>query len=409
VVPRVGGAWDVKGNGKTVIKASFGMFGDTMGDLFAGVYNPNNQNSNTYAWDPTTQGATAGCFSRGVTNEFLYDEFTCDVNPAWFTTVLPGLKPQSTTGGITSIVNTALKEPKTYEYTVKFERQIAPNVALSVGWVGHRLYNLYDAATNPGATVAPTTAALGNSINVGRPYANYTIQRIAPQTGLGSDPGGTVTLYSYNTALPGLANPSGGFYPLTQTEVLNTPSSRPDIYNSFEMAVTKKYSKRWNASASFWETKDHRWINGLAGIVGSPNDNYFPIDDTWNWEARGDIAYNLPKGFTVSSYFRAQSGVYGQRAEQFTSAQAGGLTQGTITVFTGPFGQYQGPVVEVWSFKVNKAFHFEKFTFTPDFQMFNLLNSNAATTTTYLVGSNFNQVTGVVSTRVFRIGGEFSF
>ena len=32
-VPRVGAAWDVMGNGKTVVKGSFGLFGDTMGDL----------------------------------------------------------------------------------------------------------------------------------------------------------------------------------------------------------------------------------------------------------------------------------------------------------------------------------------------------------------------------------------
>ena len=33
IVPRAGVAWDIKGNGKTVVKASFGEFGDTMGFL----------------------------------------------------------------------------------------------------------------------------------------------------------------------------------------------------------------------------------------------------------------------------------------------------------------------------------------------------------------------------------------
>jgi hypothetical protein len=42
-VPRVGASWDVLGNGRTVVKGSFGMFGDTMGDLYSNNFNPNDQ------------------------------------------------------------------------------------------------------------------------------------------------------------------------------------------------------------------------------------------------------------------------------------------------------------------------------------------------------------------------------
>ena len=41
VVPRIGMNWDVTGDGKTSLKAFFGIYGDTMGGDFAATYNPN--------------------------------------------------------------------------------------------------------------------------------------------------------------------------------------------------------------------------------------------------------------------------------------------------------------------------------------------------------------------------------
>ena len=79
-VPSAGAAWDVMGDGKTVIKGSFGLFGDTMGDLYANAFNPNAAATNTYAW-------TGPC----VTTEFRNNTFnntSCDVTPG-----LPGEPP----------------------------------------------------------------------------------------------------------------------------------------------------------------------------------------------------------------------------------------------------------------------------------------------------------------------------
>ena len=89
-VPRAGAAWDVMGDGKTVIKGSFGLFGDTMGDLYANAFNPNAAATNTYAW-------TGPC----VTTEFRNNTFnntSCDVSPD-FLASLPSRTPLSATGG----------------------------------------------------------------------------------------------------------------------------------------------------------------------------------------------------------------------------------------------------------------------------------------------------------------------
>jgi hypothetical protein len=158
-------------------------------------------------------------------------------------------------------------------------------------------------------------------------------------------------------------------------------------------------------------TKDHRWIEGLAGIAGSPNEDPYNIDNTWNRDARGSMTYRLPLGFNVSSLFRATSGTYGQLTGNFSGTGTNGqtLNQGTVTTRLGPFGQFQGPVVSVLNLKVAKQFHLhERILLEPNLQIFHVLNTSAAMSTSYALAT-FGAVSNIVSPRVLRIGASFSF
>jgi len=383
VVPRIGASWDLTGNGKTVLKGSFGLFGDTMGDVFAQTFNPNAQASNTYSW-------TGPC---GATAPLAPIQYQCDVTPAFLAT-LPTLTPTASSGGTSQVRNPGLKEDKTYEYTARVERQIVKDVAFNVTYVNHATYNLYNSETNPGV-VAPTTDVVGNGVTVGHPYSSWTVPVTFTDTFNGvSTP---VTVYTYTKGTGSTSN-----------EVMNTPSNRPDIYNTVAFAVTKRYSKRWNGTASYWLTKNHRWIQGLAGVAGSPNDDAYPIDNTWNWEARAMGAYNLPKGFLLSAFFRAQSGNPAQRLDSFNSSA---LSQGSTTVRMGPFGQYRGPAISILNVKAAKVFTLrEKYHLELNFQVYNILNNSSAVATNYLNSpTTFNVVTSIVSPRVARVGMFFSF
>ena len=77
----------------------------------------------------------------------------------------------------------------------------------------------------------------------------------------------------------------------------------------------------------------------------------------------------------------------------------------------GPFGQYRGPVISTWNIKAAKVFAIhDRYHLEANFQVFNLLNSSAAVGTNYLTGaSTFGVVTNLISPRVARIGGLFSF
>jgi hypothetical protein len=149
---------DVAGNGKTVLKASFGLFGDTMGDTFAATFNPNAQQSKTYNW-------TRPC---APTAPLAPVEYACDATPAFLAT-LPSPTPTAATGGASQILNRNLKQDKTHEYTFKAERQLIPNVALNFSYVHHSIFNMYNSATNAGLRT-PVATFVGNGIDVGHTY-----------------------------------------------------------------------------------------------------------------------------------------------------------------------------------------------------------------------------------------------
>ena len=412
VVPRAGASWDVKGNGKTVVKASFGLFGDTMGYNYPTLYNPVAIQSRTYAWEvtPATLGTAisygTGAHDCQATAAEAPVEWECDATPAFLAT-LPSLTPISSTGGVSQIINRNLKQDKIYEYVARVERQVVPNLSVSAGYVGHVIYNLFNAETN-GGSLGPSTTYNGSGINVGHPYASYTI----PVTFTDQMTGKPVTLYTYPTGSATCA-PTG----CTSNELLNTPTSRPDYYSSLEFTATKRYSKSFDVSGSFWMTRDHRWINGLAGLQGSPNDNNYPLDTTWNWEIRGNGIYNLPRGFRISAFYRQASGAWGQRTEVFSGTGLNGekLNQGSVTVNMGPFGQYRSSAVEVFNLAGAKVFTFrDRYKLEVNTQVFNLFNGSGSVannwqTTTNAAAPTFGVVTSIESARVARIGAQFSF
>jgi hypothetical protein len=378
VVPRVGGAWDMFGDGKTVVKGSFGVFGDTMGDLWGNQFNPDALVTTTYKWN----GPCVVTPYRNVS----YNNTSCDASPDTLAGLVPG-SPNflSATGGLNELINLKLKQDKTYEYLAKVERQLVPNVSLSLSYIYHKVTNLYN-------SLEGNTISTASGINILRPYSSYTV----PVTLTDALNGKPVSLYTYPASF---ADPS-----LNQFEVVNAPANRPDTYNTFEAAVTKRYSKRWNGQVSFWITKNHEWIQAIRP---SPNADPFPIDNTWNWEARASGFYTLPWGFEVSGFYRAQSGLPGQRTESFSSPL---LLQGAVTLRMEDFGSERGPMISLTNLKVAKDIKLrERMKVQFNFQVFNIFNTSSATSISYLTGPTFLHPTGIVSPRVARIGMLFSF
>jgi hypothetical protein len=372
-VPRAGVAWDVMGNGKTVVKGSFGIFGDTMGDLYANNFNPNGQATQTYSW-------TGPCLVTPFKND-TYNNTSCDVTPDFLATLV-SLTPLTASGGVNSVLTPDLKQNTTYEYTARLERELMANVAVSAGYVYHRINNNY------------------HNIQYLRPYGTWVPADGTFVDGMTSAP---VTVYTYPASEVGSA--------FNFLKAVNALPGRSDTYHSIEVAATKRYSSRWTGSGSFWATKNHVWLgtSGISDAPESPNDDRFPLNNTWGWEARGNVTYNLPFDVAVSSSYRAQSGDKEQRTQQFT-ASSSVLRQGSVTLRMGPYGEYSGPTVQILALKASKRFAVGPGrALEMNFQVFNAFNSSGITSINRLTSTEFGNATGITSGRVARIGSSFTF
>jgi hypothetical protein len=277
-------------------------------------------------------------------------------------------------------VNPDLKQNKTYEYTARIERQLIPNVAVSAAYVHHRVENLY------------------NNLQYLRPYDTWI--PASPAAPFLDHNGNPVTIYTYPASEVGSA--------FNVLKGANAAPDRADTFHSFEVAATKRYSKRWTGSTSFWMTKNHRWL-GLGNTPQNPNDDRFPVDNTWAWEGRANATYNMPFDIAFSTSYRAQSGQPGQRTQVFT-APSTVLRQGSVTLRMGEFGEFRAPAVQIVALKASKFVNVgpgRRLELT--FQVFNALNSSGVTSVTYLTGTQFGQVADITSARVARIGAGFTF
>jgi hypothetical protein len=255
------------------------------------------------------------------------------------------------------------------------------NVGIGFGYIYNRHVNWY------GSTAGSNTV---DGVNVARSYEVWNVPVVL------TDPfdGQQVTVYTYPAAYRGAA--------FNQNQRLNAPNGRPDYYHSFEATLNKRFSRRWNISSSFWVTRSHEWVSATPS---NPNDDRFPVRDYWSWETRADASCRLPADVNVHANLRAASGALGQRTQTFSDSR---LNQGTVTLRMEPYGSQQGPVVPVTSLRVAKKFRNGARSVDVVFAVFNLINSSAAVSTSYLSGT-FGRITDILPPRVARLGLEFSF
>lgn len=366
--PRVGLAYDVTGNGKTVVKATYGWFNHTMGDDYAEPYNRNGLVTTTYRWrDPDGN------------NDYTPGEVNLDTNGPDFLGI---------SGSANNINNTALRQPITHELSAAFERELMPNFGARLLYVYKRQVRLFD------------------TVNVLRPYSafNIPIRRRDPgPDGVlnTADDGGFVTIDDYDAAYRGTR--------FVGNERLN--AGAPDSYNNIEATINKRTSHNWDAIASFLATKNHRQ---LKLIPESPNDEPFRVDTTWDWQFKAEGSYHLPKNARVAFFYEHYSGKALQRTYVFRSADPDSGTPlrqlSTVTLRLEPLGARRLPQQKLLNFRLSKFIELGRGRkFTIDADLFNALNSNVALDAVPASGPSFGKITSIVPPRIGRLGVTFSF
>ena len=362
VAPRAAVAWDVTGSGKSVVKATYGYFTHVMTEDFAQNFNRNARTTYRFRW-------------RDINGNNDYDPGEVDLRLNGGTDFI------SASGAANNILNTELEQPVTHEVSFSYERELANNFSAKALYVFKRQNNLYD------------------QVNILRPYSawNIPITRVDPgpdRIAGNADDAGPVTFYDYDPAYRGSA--------FTGNQFVNSPDARDDRFSTLEFTLNKRMSNRWEMLASFSDTKNHRWIRS---IPNSPNDEFFPLDETWDWQFKLTGTYQLPFGFYTSAFLQHLAGDPLQRTNNFASVP----NATTVTLRLEPLGARREPNVNVLNLRGSKKFSFGTRRVELDFDLFNALNSNSATAITTTSGPSFGAITTIVPPRIARFGVTFAF
>ncbi|HMF95258.1 MAG TPA: carboxypeptidase regulatory-like domain-containing protein [Vicinamibacterales bacterium] len=373
VVPRAGVAWDV--GAKSVVKATVGLYNYMLGDTYADAFNRNATANAVFTW-------------HDLNGDRLYEpgEVNLDLNSTDF---------RSITAASNRILNPALQPPNTWETTASFEREMAPNLALRTMYV----YKVV------GDSIVNSTNSLV-TVNTLRPFDAWSVpitrRDPGPDGVLGNaDDAGKVTLYDYTAAYRGAS--------FVNSQIVNAPNT--DRYHAMEFTVTKRFSSRWNGQVSYFAVKNHRWI---ASVFTNPNDEFFPLDETWTWAGNVSASYRLPADFTVSGFLQSKNGLLGQRTYIFRQADPDGgpaiAQNGNTTIRLEPYGTRQLSAQNILNLRGSKSFPFGgERRLDIDFDVFNVLNAATPTAANFQSGPSFGYVTGVIPARIARLGVRFRF
>jgi hypothetical protein len=357
--PRLGASYDLTGDAKTLVKASYGQFWLYPGADFASSINPNSATwYRQYRWTSDLNGN--GVWDAGEEGALL-----------------------GVSGGSTSTaLDPRLQNTYTRQATTYLEREVAPNFGVRTGfvWNGRR--------------------QVRGTVNANRPLSGYTVPTTIRDPGPDgragtADDGSTFT--AYNLAPEFLSLPPVNI----TTNLANTDSD----YYTWEITGTRRETGRWSLLASFAETWSHE-TNFAQGAAFTPNalintDN--GLNKFKTWQGKINATVRLLAGIRVTPIYRHQSGIPFGRT--FVTA----LNYGNATVLAEPYNAERTPNVNVFDVRSEKVFTLGRSRITGFFDVYNLLNTNAEQDLTKSSGAAFLRPVAITPPRVARIGAKLQW
>lgn len=369
LAPRLGLIFDLVGDGKTMLKASFSRY----------------YVANLTQW-----------VSRGNPNGWVY--YGAYINPDWTTGTVFGLAisgpeyaPKYGYGDY------GFKTPYTDELIVGFEREIFEDASVGIRYIRKWDRNNIEDAD-------------ANNIDIDKLLSTGEYDWINYEQVTATDPydGSTVTYWDQIATYP------------AEQYMINPPDANRDADN-VEITFDKRYSHGWQLKASYvWQNT--RGLIGTdfgdswsgTGYYEDPNYHInkigrFPLERRHQLKIEGMV--RGPLGINLGGYFRYLSG---QRyAREIRSSDLGlSLYQGNETIHAEERGSRGYPALTILDLRLEKEFRIGGTTFAVFGDVYSVFNQNKATEV-YTISSNssieFEKLEAIQDPRIFQIGARFEF
>ena len=372
VAPRIGGAYDITGKGRAVIRASFSRFYRIEGTEIAEAVNANGLGGRGYIWNDSN--------GDGFPQQ---SEFLSDPNLIF------------SFGGIATRIDPNLKHPYSDQVSVGYEQQVYKDLHVGV---------TYYYRTNKNQLGQRNMAILPSD------YTPITTLNGQPITNpLTNQP---LTLFSANQALVG------------QSDLLltNIPALDDNAYHGVEFTAIKRFTSRWQVLAGFTIQREKgTWANpnGItADNFNDPNldinrkNSYLDFDSTYIFKLGG--TYELPWHFTTSANFQHYTGYPIQPTLVFTDTRPLAnreLKQGSETIALQPAGTSRLPSVNLLGLRISRPFNVweSRLTVEPLVDFLNIGNTHTVVSEVTSFGSSYLKPSDLLHPFVAKFGLRVKF
>jgi len=354
--PRIGFAFDLLGDGRTVFKGHWGRYYDGAKSTYYDILEPSNPFYLVYL-DPATGNAISEPY-------------------------------QLTAGGSVHTMDPDIKHPRLDQAILGIQHELFPNFSLGVTGIYRRNENFID------------------DVLIGSPNGWEPVTRTDPGpdgvTGTGDD-GGTLTFYRQTT------DPDNNRYLITN------PADGYRQYRAIEFMADKRFSDKWMLQASWVISKIEGNINNTGNFGNSAEYDNPNLDPRFQPFRDGRLTNDNTHIAKVLGMVQGPFGVVASMAYFYTSGQTFTRTvrqriDVNREIFAEPRGSQRFDARQQLDGKLEKQFSLgDRRRLGITFEGFNLFNSSTITNRTTRSGSTYFTPTGLNQARRFRVGAVLRF
>jgi len=368
--PRLGFTYDLRGNGKTVLKANFGL----------------------YWWNPGTGNVDELVNPNAPDWNKRYNWLDPSGDRLW----QPGEEGLLTAqqGGVGStLLDSGLKDTRTRETAFYVDHELVPNFGVHAGFIWRRIDQL------------------SQQDNANRPISAFNVPVMI------RDPGadGVFGNADDGRSIPGF-NLDAAHLAMPVVNILHNTPGVDDFY-TVEVSANRRATGKWSLGGGF----SYRWnydnANGYFGQnlrvrqdVANPNDAINTDNGRYNftgWAGKAHGTYSAPWGLNITPALRMQAGQpYGRT---FSAAAANGINYGNQRILTEPISSRRQDNIILLDTRVEKVIRVNSRSVGLFIDGYNLTNANPASNITWSSGSTFLLPVTIIAPRLARFGVKFDW